>query len=112
MPRKNRENVTYAISAFSPYRWQIENRTYIFSQEIYLDKFKAMITDAVEDMAYKMTKRHNIHIRYDVLAEVLTYLEVEKYGIRIEVVNNQEREVIVCRDEIMVDGKTLRRIRN
>lgn len=96
------------ITDFSPYRVQIENRTYVFSDAVYEQKFRQKLQDYIDDLSFRMSNKYKMAINYYILAEVLCYLKTQPDGCRIIVYNDNNKEVISCRDEILVESKTIR----
>lgn len=99
-----RANVAYNFN-ISPHRHIIsyedgEMLEYVFSSDLYRRKFIERYEANRESIAESLTKRFNISIRNNVLADVKLYTTIEKRGFLIF----KGVEKIECLNNIILDG--------
>lgn len=98
-----RNGITYDL-ANTPYKltvkYDVEDLTYHFSSQLYLDKFKSKLEEYRSFINDSLTKRFNFDIKYNMLADIRLYTVIEKRGFFI--VN--EKEQFNCLNIIRLDG--------
>ncbi len=99
-----RSNIAHDL-AISPHRVTIpyadnSKVTYIFSSALYASKFQEKREGKRKQIEESLQNRFGFSIDAEVLADIRTYIEIEKRGFRLE----KGDETFVCQDSIRLDG--------
>ena len=106
MAKLTRSGVAYDLT-LSPHKLVVKYGetdflTYVFSSELYKNKFNEKMYKNREEISESLSKRFGITIRYDKLADIKLYTKVEKRGFFI-----QGNEDYRCLELIKLDGVAL-----
>jgi hypothetical protein len=76
---QSKRGIYYDLSE-SIYTLRLDNITYVFSSQTYLNKFKIRYLQNREDFSKKLTARYGLLLKFNVLADILLYRAIEKRG--------------------------------
>lgn len=89
----------------SPYTFKSDkNITFVFSSDMHLQKFKERQKEHREKIAQSLSSRFNVHIKADVIADLMLYTQIEKRGFLIK---NSEGVEFSCLKNIKLNGEKL-----
>jgi hypothetical protein len=98
-----RSKIAYNLH-YSPHRQEIAygegNTTYVFSSELYKQKFLEKLETNRQQISASLTKRFGVLVRNDALADFRLYTTIEKRGFLLI----QDRVEIECRDRVVFDS--------
>lgn len=105
MTNLTRGGVAYNLND-SPFRttikYQHEILTFVFSSNYIANKFINKISSNREKLKETLTKKYNIEITNDILADITLYMKTEKRGFLII-----GRDAYTCQNNIKLDGGNL-----
>lgn len=96
-----RNGVCYDLKQ-SPFKHKINNIVFVFSSQMHLDKFKKRLKENKEIINYSLSKRFNLDVDVEELANIVLYKKIETRGFLIEIEGNE-----VCQKEIRYAGGNL-----
>lgn len=99
-----KNGVCYDFS-LSEYRLKVDNLTFVFSSQLHLDKFKQRLKENRNTINRSLTKRFNVHINVNTLADIVLYKKIETRGFLI--VTNEGTELWQRNDLTYVGGKVM-----
>ena len=106
MAQLTRSNIAYDLS-ISPHRHTViygeHSLEFVFSSELYKEKFKEKQLINREQINISLTKRFGVEVNYSILADLRLYTTIEKRGFLL-VKNGVEVE---CPDKIRLECETL-----
>jgi len=100
-----RNNIAYDLE-FSPHAVNIpygefENLTFVFSSELYRNKFLEKRESNREQIEQSLKKRFGFAIKAEILADIRLYTTIEKRGFLIV----KEGDKIKCLNNLQLDGE-------
>ncbi len=98
----SRNGVCYDLEK-SHYRCTKNNVTFIFSSRLHLEKFESKYKQHRETVNKSLTKRFNLKVNVDSLADVVLYRKIETRGFLIEVEGEFQ-----CPENLTCDGVRVR----
>lgn len=106
MAKLTRSGVAYDLT-LSPHKLVVKYGetdflTYVFSSELYKNKFNEKMYKNREEISESLSKRFGITLRQDKLADIRLYIKTEKRGFLI-----QGNEDYSCLDHIELNGVNL-----
>ena len=91
----------------SPHRMEVpydqQTLTYVFSSELYKQKFYERFINNREEVGESLTRRFGFQINNDLLCDLRLYTNIEKRGFLIL----KGEDKFVCREDITLDGEML-----
>lgn len=102
MDKLTRSKVAYNLE-ISPHRYKVHDLEYVFSSELYMNKFIEKRGENQEKIKESLSKRFGLNIILPVLADLKLYNTIEKRGFLI-IMNGDK---IRCPDDIILDGNSL-----
>lgn len=81
---------------------EIDYYTYVFSSQLYLDKFKANLEENRKKTSEKLSKTFKFKVENNVLADILLYKKIEIRGFLIK-----GKEDYKCLNNIVLNGVNL-----
>lgn len=106
MTKLTRSGIAYDLS-ISPHKTEIlySGRviTYIFSSELYMNKFEEKIVSNRNKINESLSNRFRMDINASLIADLKLYSEIEKRGFLIKT----EKESHLCLNTIKLDGLML-----
>ena len=100
----SRNGVCYDLEK-SHYRCTKNSVTFIFSSRLHLDKFESKYKQNRDTVNKSLSKRFNLKVNVDTLADVVLYRKIETRGFLIEVEGEfQWPENLIC-DGVKVRNK-------
>ena len=102
-----RSNIAYNLEV-SPHEFEVEYKdgetlTFIFSSELYMNKFFDQIEDNRQRISKSLSKRFDFKIENDKLSDIRLYTLIEKRGFLIK----KKDVVFKCLEDITLSGQTL-----
>lgn len=98
-----RSGIAYDLNR-SPHTLEVEygeeKLTFMFSSNLYKDKFKAKQEEHRMKLEESLTKRFSINIRFDLISDIRLYSQIEKRGFLILSKENR----FECLSNIRLDG--------
>jgi YHS domain-containing protein len=73
-------NGIYLDFTQSPYRFTVDNNTYVFSSDLHLVKFQNQYRLHREELSLKLKSRFQIDVKLTSLADMVLYQKIEKRG--------------------------------
>jgi YHS domain-containing protein len=67
----------------SPYTVTENGTKYFFSSQLHADKFRERLEEKRNQVNYSLSNRFNMHIKLDVIADIMLYVSIEKRGFYI-----------------------------
>lgn len=64
----------------SPYRFTVDNNTYVFSSDLHLVKFQDQYKAHRSEVSLKMSARFQVNVKLTTLADMILYQKIEKRG--------------------------------
>lgn len=95
----SRNGIVYDLTV-SPYRYNKDGLTFVFSSQLHLDKYKAKLKENRDIINYSLTKRFNFAVNVSPLADIVLYRKIETRGFLI--VTNEGKTL--CQTNIIFDG--------
>ena len=106
MAQLTRSNIAYDLS-ISPHRVALsygENSLeYVFSSNLYKNKFLEKMTENRESINKSLTKRFGVEVNIPIIADIRLYTTIEKRGFLL-VRNGVELQ---CLDKLKLDGESV-----
>jgi YHS domain-containing protein len=96
----SRNGVCYDL-AQSPYTYQIDNVTYIFSSKSHKQKFKLQYKENRDKFKEKFVKKYGIELDTNCLSDLLLYETIETRGFMLEI---ESGGYVKCLNEIILSG--------
>lgn len=107
MAKLTRSKVAYDLNV-SPHRHMIsygdDEITYVFSSELYRDKFTARVQENRENINHSLSNRFGFTIINDLLCDIKLYITVEKRGFLI--MKGQDK--LDCLNQVELHGQTIK----
>lgn len=98
----SRSGVCYDLEN-SEYKSTQNGLTFVFSSQLYKDKFESRVKENRDIINYSLTKRFGISIDVSTLADVVLYRKIEKRGFLIVA----KEDKMQCVKHITYDGANL-----
>lgn len=86
-----------------PFHYGHDDIVYVFSSELYKEKFFEKYTENRENISNSLSNRFGLHVENDILCDLVMYSKIEKRGFLI--IHNGVN--IECLNDITLDGKNL-----
>lgn len=102
MDKLTRSKVAYNLE-ISPHRYRVHGLEYVFSSELYMNKFIEKRGENQEKINESLSKRFGFNILLPILADLKLYNTIEKRGFLI-IMNGDK---IRCPSDIILDGNSL-----
>ena len=107
MAKLTRANVAYDLN-ISPHRLTIsysqDDITYVFSSELYRNKFLAAIHENRNKINHSLSNRFGFTIRNELLCDIKLYTSIEKRGFLI--IKGQDK--VECLNQVELVGQTVK----
>ena len=87
----------------SPYTVTENGTKYYFSSKLHADKFRERLEDKRNQVNYSLSNRFNMHIKLDIIADIMLYVAIEKRGFYILT----EGGAAECLSSIVLNGAKL-----
>lgn len=101
MVNLTRSNIAYDLK-ISPHRATVDGITYIFSSELYRNKFFEKLQENREKINTSLSNRFNLHICFNRLADIKLYTTIEKRGFLVQI----DEVMYTCENSIRLGGET------
>ena len=103
MAKLTRSNIAYDLT-ISPHRLSVEYRnttiTYVFSSELYRNKFCAALQENREKIDNSLSNRFGFTVKNEMLCDLKLYITIEKRGFLLY----KGEQKIECLNDITLDG--------
>ena len=94
-----KNGVCYDLN-ISPYSVTMNGMKFVFSSKSHLDKFKKKVKENRDIINYSLSKRFNIQVNVEQLADIVLYRKIETRGFLIY----SETGVELCQKSIIFTG--------
>lgn len=102
-----RRGIEYDLEK-SPYRVKSQHLIFHFSSELYRSKFVDECKDYIQFISESLYKRFKFLVRFDELALLVLYRNIEKRG--FYVIIKDTKEVITCPEQVKLSGTKVMRL--
>lgn len=99
---KSRKGIYYNLK-LSEYRHEVDGLTFVFSSQLHLDKFKERLKENRDIINYSLSRRFNIPVSVNQLADIVLYKRTETRG--FFVMTNEGIEICQEKEMIYQGGK-------